>query len=1428
MSFRAEMKDFLDAAHSMAGTLATNEDIAASRQKRGLIDEPMGPGNYTPGAGGGVGTTTAPAADGGKTGGGYQTPDLKAGNMPNRGGDPFLNYAYNYYRGKGLSPNHAAAIAGNLQMESGGDPRVLAGVRSGDNGRSMYAAQWDPKRTANLLAFAKQRGNDKPTMQDQFDFVLEEGNPNSPYADAGAVKAHQLAAAAKDPAAATEAFMLNFERPTSDPNINGIAKRQAWATSLIGTDTGAAAPASTGAIPDEAAQPEKPRYVADTSADGQDQQDISTDTTPIDVPAVAAQENQPVPQVSNEEFLQQNPTGLYQEGGAIPDDTDGGFLQFADGGSVDPFNPARDYTQSGISAPTITMTPSINTNPAAATPSTVAKPVPAVKPAMMKGQYRTAGPGGTSPLAVVPGRSGYSLVQDPNNRFLQQNPNARGTGGGQNRFQQLFMQAQRGGVNSLSPNDRQALMRAGLLRGYQAPGQNLQGLTPAPAVPRFAKGGKVANRDQRFQELLREESRGSGAGTMGGSARDRAARRLSAEEGRPSSTAYSPSPPSRQFPAAPKTAGKPPAKTGAPAPLHVRHPPNPTVGKPKTGGTQPDVARMPDVTNMGDPAGANWDTQSEMSPDEITTQLRNNRRKVPGPGGSVITAPDVDVDWGAPGKPAIKLFARGGAIPDDEEPSTFKRFVRGGQKPNVREFKRKAGTLDDTPRTKTSQAKKPKDTGKQQKRDQKKSRPRAGGLPKTAPRPGERPGAGGLPSTGPIPEARPFLPPAGPIPGQRPGATGGEPPRPLQGPLASARLGPQQGPPASAALGPQQGPPVPTPRRPGGPPPMSPPWQAPGMQMPAMPPSRPPVQPGTPPQATGGVMSPIPGVAAPVAPGMDVPRGGTWSPPGAGPPGRMQPNIGSQPAPPQDTGVSGAPIVGTGGASGAGSPVIDVSDTIETLMQKLQALKARDLAWPGTARDATGAQQYARGGAIPDDGGPDPNSAAGEAGYDASSANAPVAGQRGYNERVAQGGTASFDEVAQRAAPSVRAGINGLSRIFGFDATGQQQAAVPTEADAARQDQGIQRFASGEGASTPEEVGAIDKVHGNDRLNVDEGTKNLMRIDQVVQYWLMHGDKDKAEAAAASLLQYGAMQVRQAGTMAAAAFDDYQRTGDPNALRHASMAVERAQQMIPDGVNLKIDIDPKTRQIVATTVGADGKSQKQVVDPQAIPGLLKTAMDGSAYWGAAFQIGQPRLAEQQMVNEGATQREAATRGANQQYEEYKFQRGEEAKIGAEERQQERWRQQQEYQTEHGRSPGERSSREMQQFYESWNQDYQAADTPEEKKSLIEEGLGYRYDHTRDRQDAVPEDLLGFAPESQFGKTFTPEDAPNVRNIARVIAQKEPTMDGGAAMETTGALITAPQLDFNPDGTINVGGNSIVFNPQLLPQLDTLRKKYRQQ
>jgi hypothetical protein len=406
--------------------------------------------------------------------------------------------------------------------------------------------------------------------------------------------------------------------------------------------------------------------------------------------------------------------------------------------------------------------------------------------------------------------------------------------------------------------------------------------------------------------------------------------------------------------------------------------------------------------------------------------------------------------------------------------------------------------------------------------------------------------------------------------------------------------------------------------------------------------------------------------------------------------------------------------------------------------------------------------------------------------------------------------------LAHEAMPAVQLGLQGLTNIFGLGG-GE---AVPTYESGARDQDGLRRMARGDGRATKQEVQAIDGVFGIDQIDADEGMKNLIRIDKTVQYWLQKGDKKKAEAVAASLLQYGAIEVRHAGLAASQFFERYQKTGNPADLHAASEAIRRANEVIPDGIDVQFNIDPSTHQLVATTVDANGQTQNTPVDPQAVPLLLQKAMNGSAYWSAVFNVGQPNLARSQAAAEAKT----ADRAYQRDYDTFKFERQQQANEEAANRRaaEEEYRYQRGIET--GESAGERRSVEDQRFFEDWQQRYDAAQDPAEQKRLTEEGLGYRFSHARDRTTAIADEDLQ---DPQTLGTFDEADQPAVVNLARSIAQKNGTLNAAGALQMAQLAVTAPMLSPNPDGTLNVGGNPIIFNPQLLPSLNTLRQKYRQ-
>jgi hypothetical protein len=147
--------------------------------------------------------------------------------------DP-ATYAYQRYINQGINPVVAAAIVGNLDVESGWDPAVINGTRRGDQGTAAHIAQWRGPRLENLYKFSQSRGHDRPTFDDQLDFIIYEGEQGL---DDGARQALIQASQAGTVEEATEHFMTNYERPNADPNINHLSRRQAAAAAIHGGGT---------------------------------------------------------------------------------------------------------------------------------------------------------------------------------------------------------------------------------------------------------------------------------------------------------------------------------------------------------------------------------------------------------------------------------------------------------------------------------------------------------------------------------------------------------------------------------------------------------------------------------------------------------------------------------------------------------------------------------------------------------------------------------------------------------------------------------------------------------------------------------------------------------------------------------------------------------------------------------------------------------------------------------------------------------------------------------------------------------------------------------------------------------------------------------------------------------------------------------------
>jgi hypothetical protein len=144
-------------------------------------------------------------------------------------------YAYQYYLSKGLSPEVAAGIVANLAIESGNfSPSVISGDQRGDKGSAHYVQQLRHGRKDNFEEFAKSTNRSPTDLNAQLDFVLEELNPDSQYADVQAAKNRDAILGARDPHSAAQNFMAHYERASKNPKLNHIDKRLDYAGQLYG------------------------------------------------------------------------------------------------------------------------------------------------------------------------------------------------------------------------------------------------------------------------------------------------------------------------------------------------------------------------------------------------------------------------------------------------------------------------------------------------------------------------------------------------------------------------------------------------------------------------------------------------------------------------------------------------------------------------------------------------------------------------------------------------------------------------------------------------------------------------------------------------------------------------------------------------------------------------------------------------------------------------------------------------------------------------------------------------------------------------------------------------------------------------------------------------------------------------------------------
>ena len=118
--------------------------------------------------------------------------------------------AYNFFIANGYSPIQAAAICGNLIVESGMDPTIISGV-PGEN--SYGIAQWNPAKAAGdrfgkLVEFSAGQGLSHTTLEAQLLYVKYELETFS-YLGLGPLR---KAETVKE---ATEVFQDKYERPNA-------------------------------------------------------------------------------------------------------------------------------------------------------------------------------------------------------------------------------------------------------------------------------------------------------------------------------------------------------------------------------------------------------------------------------------------------------------------------------------------------------------------------------------------------------------------------------------------------------------------------------------------------------------------------------------------------------------------------------------------------------------------------------------------------------------------------------------------------------------------------------------------------------------------------------------------------------------------------------------------------------------------------------------------------------------------------------------------------------------------------------------------------------------------------------------------------------------------------------------------------------------
>ena len=154
-------------------------------------------------------------------------------------------YVFNFFRNNGFSEAATAGIMGNIQNESGFKSDAIQG-----NGKGPAAGlfQWEnynskTKRWKAMSDYAASKGKDWTDLQSQLEYGLSEmsGSENwawKNYKSKSGISSLDEFKQMSDPAAAANAFMVSFERPSSDPKKNHIDRRKNDAINFYNYYTG--------------------------------------------------------------------------------------------------------------------------------------------------------------------------------------------------------------------------------------------------------------------------------------------------------------------------------------------------------------------------------------------------------------------------------------------------------------------------------------------------------------------------------------------------------------------------------------------------------------------------------------------------------------------------------------------------------------------------------------------------------------------------------------------------------------------------------------------------------------------------------------------------------------------------------------------------------------------------------------------------------------------------------------------------------------------------------------------------------------------------------------------------------------------------------------------------------------------------------------